>query len=287
MSIPYLTDGYVTDLMQLVEGQHPVSGVSEIYGAVDRFHFKNHKGEMKVLSDPDCIVELKKLATEYAESMNSVLKMIKKHASQCRSDRHLKLILFITLRYNSRRNLLVMKDRERVTGFQFKLHDEYGWMVPMDNSSSPKEFPTFISKDHFVAGERIPVEKCFQPDKLRGGTNFMLRLPYLEEVQADNINSLLTVFWYVGLFEYIADDNSIPLNIRNLLSMIKKDSYDKFVHVTAVKEMGMTLVSLVSAFMPWLLNSGLVIDSSIPPAGLSVLSLTTALSLTVTLTGDE
>ena len=66
-----------------------------------------------------------------------------------------------------------MKDRERVTGFQFKLHDEYGWMVPMDNSSSPKEFPTFISKDHFVAGERIPVEKCFQPDKLRGGTNFM------------------------------------------------------------------------------------------------------------------
>ena len=145
MSIPYLTDGYVTDLMQLVEGQHPVSGVSEIYGAVDRFHFKNHKGEMKVLSDPDCIVELKKLATEYAESMNSVLKMIKKHASQCRSDRHLKLILFITLRYNSRRNLLVMKDRERVTGFQFKLHDEYGWMVPMDNSSSPKEFPTFIS----------------------------------------------------------------------------------------------------------------------------------------------
>ena len=94
MSIPYITDGYVTDLMQLVEGQHPVSGLSEIYGAVDRFHFKNHKGEIKVLSDPDCIVELKKLATEYAESMNSVLKMIKKHASQCRSDRHLKLILF-------------------------------------------------------------------------------------------------------------------------------------------------------------------------------------------------
>ena len=150
MSIPYLTDGFVTELTKLVEGQHPVNGVSDVYGAADRLHHKNHTGEMKVLSDPDCVAELKTSSTEYAESMNCALKMVKKHASQCRSDRHLKLILFITLRYNLRRNVKLVKDRERVTGFKFQLHKEFGWIVPID---SVLKFPTFISKDYFVVGD--------------------------------------------------------------------------------------------------------------------------------------
>ena len=92
---------------------------------------------------------------EYAEVMNSAIKIIKKHTSQCRSDRHMKTIIFSTLRWTLRRNDKMISERQKSTGYSFTMDKRFGWMVPKGVNN--KQFPEFIPYQTFVAGEKIKI----------------------------------------------------------------------------------------------------------------------------------